>query len=311
MPFFIPLSIVYFFEIDRRQKDPFDEYWHMGLLVLGRFRVVDPSILREHARAWFIKAFFTPFMFALVVSNVQYFLTFQWQDRSFAGFCEILITIFFTIDVIYGASGYILTFRFLDTHIRSTEPTFLGWLVVLICYSPFYSAFGIGLLNYDDNLFWSDILKPYPFLYYLVGSLIIFLALVYCLATVAFGYRFSNLTYRGVITSGPYRFTKHPAYLSKTLLWWMMSLPFISAGGFLPAIKNTLCLLVITFIYYIRARTEENHLSNYPEYVEYAQWIKKNGVFSFLTKNFPAFQYSEEKCKRWKSVVWFLENKKR
>ena len=59
----------------------------------------------------------------------------------------------------------------------------------------------------------------------------LFLVLVYCLATVAFGYRMSNMTYRGIITSGPYRFTKHPAYLGKVASWWLISLPFFSNEG--------------------------------------------------------------------------------
>ena len=37
--------------------------------------------------------------------------------------------------------------------------------------------------------------------------------------------RFSNLTYRGVLTNGPYAFTRHPAYLSKNLFWWCASMP--------------------------------------------------------------------------------------
>lgn len=35
---------------------------------------------------------------------------------------------------------------------------------------------------------------------------------IYAWATIMFGGRFSNLTHRGIITNGPYPWTKHPAY---------------------------------------------------------------------------------------------------
>ncbi len=304
-PWIIILCFIYFLELDRRQKNPYDEYWHMGCLLTGRFKEINSNIIKEYVRAWFIKGFFTPYMVVILVRSAEGLLSFNW-DRSFFSLYNYLLDLFYTIDVVYGVLGYILTCRLLDTHIRSTEPTFLGWLVCLICYGPFYSYLGLGLLDsFDDGFNWNHWFALSPVFYYFYGMTIIFLSLVYCLATVAFGYRMSNLTYRGIITSGPYRFTKHPAYLCKVASWWLIALPFLSAEGSSVAIKNTMALSVITFIYYLRARTEENHLSNYPEYVNYAKWINQHGVFSFITKHFPALQYSEEKCKRWGSVVWF------
>ncbi len=144
-----------------------------------------------------------------------------------------------------------------------------------------------------------------PVFYYFFGGSIILLSAVYGLATVAFGYRMSNLTYRGIITDGPYRFTKHPAYLAKVISWWLISLPFFSISGTAVAVKQTLALAAISFVYYLRAKTEENHLSNYPEYVEYALWINENGGFRTFKKWFPFLRYSFEKSRRSKSVVWF------
>ena len=304
-PWIIILCFIYFREVDRRQKDPYDEYWHMGCFLIGRFNEVNPIILKEYARAWFIKGFFIPYVFVILVRYVEILFSFHWENISFFSFYNYLLNLFYTMDIIYGVLGYILTCRLLDTHIRSTDSTISGWLVCLICYGPFYTYFGLGLLSYDDGLNWNHWFAFDPVFYYFYGVTILFLSLVYCLATVALGYRFSNLTYRGIITSGPYRFTKHPAYLCKVVSWWLIALPFFSVEGPLTALKYTLSLSFITFIYYMRARTEENHLSNYPEYVNYAKWINEHGVFSFITKYFPALQYSEEKCKRWGSVVWF------
>ncbi len=64
-----------------------------------------------------------------------------------------------------------------------------------------------------------------------MGAWLVFLTGVYAWATVAFGFRFSNLTDRGIITNGPYAWTKHPAYVSKNLFWWFAVLPFFAVTG--------------------------------------------------------------------------------
>ena len=64
-----------------------------------------------------------------------------------------------------------------------------------------------------------------------MGAWLVFLTAVYAWATVAFGFRFSNLTHRGILTHGPYAWTKHPAYVSKNLFWWCAVLPFLATSG--------------------------------------------------------------------------------
>ena len=114
---------------------------------------------------------------------------------------------------------------------------------------------------------------------------------IYATATVCLGYRFSNLTYRGLVANGPYRFTKHPAYVAKNFSWWLISIPFISNDGFGEALRHSVLLMGVNLIYYLRARTEENHLSHYPEYVQYALYMNENGIFAPLTKWFPFLKY--------------------
>ena len=309
-PLFLLISTFYFWMIDRRQKDPYDEYWQMGCLLMGRLKEVNGVVLQEYARAWFIKAFFVPFMFALLVTYADSILQWRWDGASLMPLYNHLLDMFYAVDILFGVLGYILALRLLDTHIQSTEPTVLGWLVCLACYSPFYSIVGIGLLPEQSVLQWDQWLASNPVLFYTCGASIIILSLIYALATVAIGYRMSNLTYRGLITSGPYRFTKHPAYLSKVASWWLVSLPFLSTEGLVAASIQSLSMTAITVLYYLRAKTEENHLSNYPEYVQYAEWINDHGMFSFLGKIFPALKYSEERARRSNSVVWFKKMRK-
>ena len=99
---------------------------------------------------------------------------------------------------------------------------------------------------------------------------------------MVFGIRFSNLTYRGVLTNGPYRYTRHPAYLSKNMFWWFSVMPFlVTSGSAVDAIRNTFFILVVNAIYYWRARTEEEHLlAEDPKYRAYYDWMEENGLIT-------------------------------
>jgi protein-S-isoprenylcysteine O-methyltransferase Ste14 len=101
---------------------------------------------------------------------------------------------------------------------------------------------------------------------------------------VAFGLRFSNLTYRGVLTNGPYRFTKHPAYLAKNTFWWLESLPFLVVShSFTDMVRNAFFLACVSAIYFWRAKTEEAHLlAEDPKYRAYADWMAQHGLITRL-----------------------------
>ena len=40
----------------------------------------------------------------------------------------------------------------------------------------------------------------------------------------------------------------------------------------------------VNVIYYLRAKTEERHLSRDPVYREYAEFIREHGLFSYLRR---------------------------
>jgi protein-S-isoprenylcysteine O-methyltransferase Ste14 len=181
--------------------------------------------------------------------------------------------------------------RLFDSHIRSVEPTMSGWVIALMCYQPFYSAVGSAYFHYDDEIYWDNWLEGWPTVRAAWAVAVVFLLIIYSLSTVSFGLRFSNLTHRGIITSGPYRFTKHPAYISKNLSWWLISVPFISAHGWVEALRNCGVLLLLNLVYYARARTEERHLSFDPTYVAYALWMNERGLLRFFARLLPFLRY--------------------
>ncbi|MBL8013682.1 MAG: hypothetical protein JNN05_07520 [Candidatus Omnitrophica bacterium] len=302
---FLIVCAVYFWWADKSQENPYDEYWQVGRLLLGRWKECQRLVLIEYFKSWFIKAFFLPFMVGFLVSYVQGILTWQSSEPFFLSIFNHWLDIFYAVDVLFGVLGYFWAIKLLNTHIQSTEPTPFGWWSCLACYSPFYAVMGLGLLPSQSEMSWETWLRAYPLMSYGWAVMILLLTAVYALATVAFGYRMSNLTYRGLITGGPYRYTKHPAYICKVLSWWMVSMPFCSTWGMKGVFVQMLSMTVVSLVYYVRAKTEENHLSNYPEYVQYANWINDHGLFAGVGKLFPALQYSYEKTAKSHSVVWF------
>jgi hypothetical protein len=89
-----------------------------------------------------------------------------------------------------------------------------------------------GVLDYETSgASWAYWVAGSPRLTLAFSIALVLLTAVYAWATVAFGLRFSNLTHRGILTHGPYRWTKHPAYLSKNLFWWLSALPLLTVTG--------------------------------------------------------------------------------
>jgi hypothetical protein len=194
-----------------------------------------------------------------------------------------MVALMFLVDVSIGTVGYLLTLRPLDAHIRSGNPFMQGWTAALICYPPFILMDGGGPLDYGPGqVGWAHALADWPMIQALWAFMLVGLTACYAWATVAFGIRFSNLTDRGILTHGPYRFTKHPAYLSKNLYWWLASLPMLVSTVPSDGIRNTVILTLISSVYFWRAKTEERHLSADSIYRAYASWMAEHGAITRL-----------------------------
>jgi hypothetical protein len=287
LPALLVVSPFYIAYVDRRQNDPVDSYAQLAML-LGGNRPADWGPLQTHVRGWLVKAFFTPLMFVYVHNDLAALWSAQSMTQvSFQHVYMRLYDLFFVLDVLLATVAYTLTLRILDNHVRSVEPTIGGWIICLICYRPLVDAQGPYIQYELDNLYWGDVFSHYPLLYVLWGSAILFLIFIYVWSTAAFGLRFSNLTHRGIITDGPYRWVKHPAYLAKNLSWWMISVPFIAGAGWPTAIRSCLMLGAVNLIYYLRAKTEERHLAADPIYRDYQDYIATEGLFARLFGTLP------------------------
>ncbi len=285
IPLFV-LSVPYVLWLDRVLVNPRDHAWHFGAMLIGR-EVWDPEEVKKHWRAWLIKGFFGAFMISILPGGfanvVNADLPAIIHDPGQLG--GLLFELLFLIDVQIGTVGYMLTLRPLDAQIRSGNPFLAGWLAALMCYPPF--VFGImsnnGVIGYQfSTADWSYWFQGHQLLLWVWAGWLGLLTAIYAWATVAFGIRFSNLTYRGVLTNGPYRFSRHPAYLAKNLFWWCSTLPFlVTNGSLVDMVRNTFFLGCVSAVYYWRARTEEAHLlAEDPKYREYHAWMGEHGLIT-------------------------------
>jgi len=288
-PYVAVAAPFYFAWMDTHQRETDDAYLLLARLLLRGERPSNWRPLREMLAGWTVKAFFLPLMTVYLSTNAAQ-LNASLSAALNAPFSlatfRFMYDLSFAMDLMFGTVGYLCTLRILDSHVRSAEPTTLGWLVALICYQPFWSLISSQYIRYEGSMFWDNWLISMPVLRIVWGSVIVALLLCYACATMSFGLRFSNLTNRGIITSGPYRLTKHPAYIAKNLSYWMVSVPFIEPLGWQVALMHCAALVAVNLVYFVRAKTEEKHLMNDPDYRAYAEWIARNGVFAKITRAF-------------------------
>lgn len=189
------------------------------------------------------------------------------------GFWFLLQVILF-LDVLFFTIGYLVELPFLKNKIRSVEPTLLGWAVALVCYPPFNYVSGYILA-------WQPIDFPQfnnPAIHIVMNLLFLVLMGIYTAASVALNFKASNLTHRGIVSCWPYSLIRHPAYTCKTMAWWIGAVP-----AMMMALDKSLWDVVLvlssilgwTFIYILRALTEEEHLSKVDgEYDQYCAKVR-------------------------------------
>lgn len=228
----------------------------------------------------FVKLFFVPLMtvffvdqFSHLVKNFGFLAT---TDRplNVRDFHNVSYTVVFSVDVGLAWAGYVVSSRWIKNGIFSAEPTWLGWYVALMSYPPFNRFFGYYFTTPGENAFWS-MGSPRAVAAMAVLSAVSFT--VYTSATVCFGLRFSNLTHRGIITTGPYAYIRHPAYAAKNFSWWCVMFPVTlyqagSTESWKP-LAGVIGLVALTGVYYMRAITEEKHLRKDPEYRAYMKKV--------------------------------------
>ncbi|CAK0760637.1 conserved membrane hypothetical protein [Gammaproteobacteria bacterium] len=245
-----------------------------------------------------VKCFFSPLMTFFFVGNCAHFYNaayntvtqwgampfpeLYWRHFHWAAFWGILM-----LDVVWFFIGYLVEHRSLDNTIRTVEPTALGWFVCIVCYPPqvgwttdllgwYASDMPVVVYQFCDSNILS--LETGYILTMMVGIPVLILMGVYSYASVAMGLKASNLTNRGTVERGPYALVRHPAYICKTSAWNLSAMVPLSRAIYDQDIQWGAAILfsiiVWTFIYHVRALTEERHLSADPDYRAYCERVK-------------------------------------
>jgi protein-S-isoprenylcysteine O-methyltransferase Ste14 len=264
---------------------------YIAIMVIGRaFRSIGTFLKHAPTRDWrvlpklsetervailflLVKAFFLPLMLNFFFDNYHSLISQAHSVGSasaifsISGFNTFLFPLLFSailyVDTAFFTFGYIFESGFLHNRVRSVEPTFLGWTVALICYPPFN-----GLLSGYTKWYAND----YAYFHnnkitFAVRILILSLMGIYSFASVNLGTKASNLTNRGIVGWGAYAIVRHPAYVTKNAAWWITIIPVLS----LPAVA---AMSTWSFIYFLRAVTEERHLSRDPDYRAYCRKVR-------------------------------------
>jgi len=277
-------TVLYIVATDQVAEEP-DDYLHqVGRAALMQdFREEDVLFA---LRLLAIKCFFLVLMFSggmTALADLADKPAWAYPPLSAAWF-EGLMRLVFLLDVVLAAGGYIATFKLFGWHVRATETTALGWLVCIICYEPFFPAISHAFVPYGNGPGWETVIQEGSNVFILWSVATLFCAIIYVWATVAFGPRFSNLTHRGIITSGPYRFIKHPAYVSKNIAWWLFAFPSFIASGLAEGLARAGMLAIVSLIYVMRARAEERMLSRDPAYRDYAESVAAHGLLAMAKR---------------------------
>jgi protein-S-isoprenylcysteine O-methyltransferase Ste14 len=251
-----------------------------------------PTYMEKHALAFFlIKAFYGPQMInsALLEYNSwpQLLVDFRMDRTLFnhidKGYLFFVSGIFF-LDSMLFIMGYHTESGLLRNRLRYAETKFWHIIVCLACYGPLNMATSALLLDSNQSpyiLFRGDIMHPLTWI--LRGLAVVFLLLLTS-ASLSLFTKASNLTNRGIVDWGPYRYIRHPGYLAKNMFWLMTLIPVFFPNTADPRFSwpNFLAYAAATImgfigwgsLYFLRAITEERFLSRDPDYVAYCQRVK-------------------------------------
>lgn len=222
-----------------------------------------------------VKLFFIPLMipwtveFAVLIKGMLFDTTKTYSSfvLYFNEYLFLLMTYLIGfVALLFYSFGYLIESHFFNNKIKSVDCTLMGWSVTLICYPLFITFVLIAIPFYTNDM---GFFKSQEITFIIrVFLLIVMTFKIWSIAIL--GAKCSNLTNRGIVTKGPYRWVRHPHYLAKLIVWWVTLIPAFALYDFW--IVGT--MIFWTIIYVLRALTEEDHLLKDEDYVAYCSRVK-------------------------------------
>lgn len=279
----------------------------IGLFALRQPVAMNLAHVRDDLLDMALKAFFLPINFCELshalgrIRGVEHrIFELSWPQGH-----ALIMSMLYALIIGAIMPGYLFSCRVFGNHVRKVDATASAWVVTLCCYAPFVGAFFGSWFDYMERppgpswkKPWTVICADAPVVLAVVGAAILLAEAWHLWSEAHFGIRSSNLSHRGLITNGPYRFSKHPVYVSKCVGWALIWMPFLAGASALECLRLTLLFACVCGIYLGRAWVEERLLSSDPDYVAYALWMDQHGMFSRLGKWFPSLTFAS-RCARW------------
>jgi len=247
----------YYFFKNRRVKKVFLVYLvnFFFVTLMGRF------IVQEYQG----------FEHMLGILNSEQYTMMHWYNKVRSGYFTVFHMIFI-VDIGIALIGYVSASRWLDNRTRSVDMTLSGWMVALFCYPPFNDFFSGNFISYAIPH--TEALITSQGIWSVIFVLLIIAYSIYAWGTIALGFKFSNLTNRGIVTHGPYKYVRHPAYTAKNFAW------LIDNTHVFSNVWAALAFFAWNAVYVLRGLTEERHLSHDPHYRRYQEQVK----YKFIPK---------------------------
>jgi hypothetical protein len=313
-PYGVPLAAllaaIYLLHSERVLGEQKEFSWYSGLFVLGRWREIDWQQMQHGAFVLLIRIIFLPLNFCALVIGVA---AMRMQEAAildvsnWAACQQAIMSMLFTLLIATIVPGYIFSAKLLNTHVRKVDMSWFGWVVTLACYPPFVTGVFGSWFNYRPSVYETPMEKPWihlfsdtPWVFYSIGIAIILTEIIHLWGEAILGIRASNLAHRGVITNGPFRYTRHPIYVSKCAGWLLISLPFLMGDGVLDSLRLTILWVGVCGIYFLRSIVEERIFADDPDYVAYALWVDKHGWFAWFGRHIPWLTFAW-RYERWKA----------
>lgn len=245
------------------------------LLLFGRNPFAGCNTL---VSASLLKGLFVPLMLFSAFNFWQHFEIEATAAASTPAFVlyQVSAALFYlclSIDVSIAFIGYATSCKLLNSEILSVDRNIAGWFWALVCYPPIGVLLETFLLSRIFHVCPQSFFVEHPFVGAVLNLGVIALTGIYCWATVCFGLRFSNLTFRGLVASGPYRYLRHPAYAAKNLAWWIGSI-YLVFGPLDNVLITWAALVAVNMVYFLRALSEERHLGTEPIYRDYCSSVR-------------------------------------
>lgn len=313
VPFFlflIPASFILILITEYILGEERDGTYQFGLLARLQIREIDWTSFFDGVREWLLRGFFLLINFFGAVWYVSNFRANGLPSfhENFPGFITQLDLAIFGMIVLSILPGYIFASRLIGTQLKKVDRTWFGWIINFSCYPPLNRAiFGAWVLYfpasemsalYQGQPAWAYHTLSYPPVMYAVAGMIILFALIHLWGEAIVGIRAANISSRGIITTGPFRLTRHPIYVSKCFQWAFLYFPVLNAIGFLNMAQSGILFLLVCAIYYGRSLSEEKLLATDEKYVQYALYMDEKSIFAFVGRLFPIMTF------RWKYEYW-------